>query len=141
MQLQPGRTAAEIVESNHVAMHLNILAYIIYTAITLYIIFWVGRTFYVNGRIFILRLFQNNAEQTDATNNIILIAYYLFNTGYAILQFQTWETVTTLSKLISSIAGKTGVLVAILAITHYFNMVLIFFLSRKAKNKFLTIKN
>ncbi|MBX3239372.1 MAG: hypothetical protein KIT80_18975 [Chitinophagaceae bacterium] len=121
-------------------MNLNILAYIIYTAITLYIIFWVGRTFYVNGRMFILRLFQNNAEQTDATNNIILIAYYLFNIGYAILQFQTWDNVQTVSKLISSIAGKTGLLVAILALTHYFNMLLIFLLSRRTKNRFLTAK-
>lgn len=121
-------------------MNLNILAYIIYTAITLYIIVWVGRTFYVNGRVFILRLFQNNAEQTDATNNIILIAYYLFNIGYAILQFQTWHKVENISFLISSIASKTGILIAILAVTHYFNMLLIFLLSRKTKNGFITSK-
>jgi len=121
-------------------MNLNILAYIIYTVITLYIILWVGRTFYVNGRMFILRLFHNNAEQTDATNNIILIAYYLFNTGYAILQFQAWEKVENPATLISSIAGKTGTLVTILAVTHYFNMFLIFLLSRKLKNRSITFK-
>lgn len=121
-------------------MNLNILAYIIYTAITLYIIIWVGKTFYTNGRVFILRLFQNNAEQTDATNNIILIAYYLFNIGYSILQFQHWQRVESLSILISSIASKTGILIAILAVTHYFNMLLILLLSQKKKNKFLIYK-
>ncbi len=121
-------------------MNLNILAYIIYTAITLYIIIWVGKTFYTNGRVFILRLFQNNAEQTDATNNIILIAYYLFNIGYSILQFQHWQRVESLSILISSIASKTGILIAILAVTHYFNMLLILLLSQKKKKKFLIYK-
>ncbi|MBO9594907.1 MAG: hypothetical protein J7599_18530 [Niabella sp.] len=112
-------------------MNYNILAYIIYAVITIYIIYWVGRLFHKNGRIFILQLFHHHAAQTDATNNIILIAYYLFNTGYAIVQFSNWQPVLTIPALIASIAGKTGILVGILAVTHYFNMALIYFLSRR----------
>ncbi|WP_300596991.1 hypothetical protein [Niabella sp.] len=112
-------------------MNYNILAYCIYASITIYIICWVGRLFHRNGRIFILRLFHYHAAQADATNNILLIAYYLFNIGYAIVQFSNWKTVLTIPMLIASIAGKTAILVSILAMTHYFNMGLIYLLSRR----------
>ena len=112
-------------------MNYNIMAYLLYGCITVYIIYWVGKAFYRNGRIFILRLFHQQEAMTDTTNNILLMAYYLFNIGYAIIQFSFWEKVDSIANLISSIATKTGILVMILAITHYFNILLIYFLSNK----------
>lgn len=112
-------------------MNYNILAYIIYAAITIYIIYGVGRLFHKNGRVFILRLFHYHTAQADATNNIILVAYYLFNTGYAIVQFSNWQPVLTIPTLMASIAVKTGILVGILAVTHYFNIALIYMLSKR----------
>lgn len=115
-------------------MNYNIISYIIYSCLTIYIIFWVGKLFYTHGRIFILRLFHQNESLTDTTNKILLLAYYLFNMGYAILQFSFWETVTGLDSMIASISVKTGLLIMILAVTHYFNMILIYFLSKKIIN-------
>lgn len=114
-------------------MNYNILSYLIYGCITVYIICYVGKMFYRNGRIFILRLFSQNQLLTDTTNNILLTAYYLFNIGYAVVQLSFWENVTSVATIISSIAHKTGVLVLILAITHYFNLFVIYLLSYKSK--------
>jgi hypothetical protein len=100
----------------------------------------VGKLFHSNGRIFILRLFHQNQQLTDITNNLLLIAYYLFNIGYVILQFSFWEKVTGVEVLISSISMKTGVLITILAVTHYFNIAIIYFLSKK-NYQFITSKN
>ncbi|MFT4095185.1 MAG: hypothetical protein QM640_16255 [Niabella sp.] len=113
-------------------MNYNILSYLIYSIITLYIIYWVGKLFHKNGRIFILRLFHYNEQTTNTTNNILLLAYYLFNIGYAIIQFSFWENVNTIAETISSVTGKTGLLILILAVTHYINMLLIYFLSKKS---------
>lgn len=121
-------------------MNYNILAYLIYGCITIYIVYWVGKLFHSNGRIFILRLFHQNQQLTDITNNLLLIAYYLFNIGYVILQFSFWEKVTGVEVLISSISMKTGVLITILAVTHYFNIAIIYFLSKK-NYQFITSKN
>ena len=112
-------------------MNYNIFSYFIYGCIMIYIIYWVGKLFHHNGRIFILRLFHQNESLADTTNNILLLAYYLFNIGYAILQFSFWEHVTGFESMIASIAMKTGLLILILAVTHYFNMVLIYFLSKR----------
>lgn len=110
-------------------MNLNILSYIIYGAITVFIIYYVGRLFYTSGRIFILRLFHNHESLTDTTNHILLLAYYLFNIGYAIVQFSFWQKIHSVEGMISSVCGKTGVLVFILAVTHYINLLVIYFLS------------
>lgn len=119
-------------------MNYNILAYSIYAGITIYIIYYVGKLFHTNGRVFILRLFHQQISTTDTTNNLLLLAYYLFNIGYAIIQFSYWETVTDMAVLLASVAQKTGLLIAILALTHYFNLALIYVLSKKVKHHSLT---
>ena len=121
-------------------MNYNIFSYFIYGCITVYIIYWVGKLFHRNGRIFILRLFHQDESMTDTTNNILLIAYYLFNIGYAVVQFSFWDKVSDIKSMIASISMKTGVLVTILAITHYFNIYLIYFLSKK-NHQSITLKN
>ena len=112
-------------------MNYNIISYLIYGCITVYIIYYVGKLFHRNGRIFILRLFHENKAITDTTNNILLLAYYLFNIGYSVLQFSFWKKVSGIDTMIASISMKTGTLVVILAITHYFNILLIYFLSKR----------
>jgi hypothetical protein len=87
--------------------------------------------FHSNGRVFILQLYKGDEEGTDTVNNILLIAYYLFNIGYAFLKLKTWEVVNNASELISSLAYYLGTLILILAVTHYFNMLIIYFLSKK----------
>lgn len=121
-------------------MNYNILSYSIYGSITTYIILWVGKLFHRNGRIFILKLFHQNESMTDTTNNILLMAYYLFNIGYAVVQFSVWKKVDGVDDMVASVATKTGILVIILAVTHYFNMCLIYFLSKK-NQLFITSKN
>ena len=121
-------------------MNYNILSYAVYGCITAFIIYYVGKLFHQNGRVFILRLFNGNEPLTDTTNNILLLAYYLFNLGYAIAQLSFWERVQAIDSVISSVCSKTGLLVLILAVTHYFNMLLIYLLSKKNTSLLITKK-
>lgn len=114
-------------------MSLNTIAYIIYLVIITYIIFWLGKQFHSKGSVFILSLYNGDAAATDAINNILLIAYYLFNLGYAFLKLQQWETVYNFQELIASIGVNIGTLLLILSTTHYFNMFLIYILSKRTK--------
>lgn len=117
-------------------MNYNIPAYGIYLAIMVFIIVYVGRLFHRNGRVFILALFKDDAVQTDHLNNILLLAYYLFNIGYAFVKLRFWTTVTSVEVLVSSLSSNIGLLVLILAVTHYFNMALIHFLSKRQQLSF-----
>lgn len=122
-------------------MNLNIISYIIYGVFTIYIIYVVGKLFHQNGRVFIVRLFNGNESSADTTNNLLLLAYYLFNIGYTAIQLNFWQKVTTVSQLISSVSAKAGVLIMILAITHYLNLCLIYFLSKKYISNSIINKN
>ena len=121
-------------------MNYNVTAYIVYLILTVFVIVFVGRRFYQNGRVFILTLMKNDSTTTDHLNNILLLAYYLFNIGYAFIKLRSWQHINDLGLLISSIANNMSVLIFILASTHYINMLLIWYLSR-SKKSFLTIKS
>ncbi|HTN46021.1 MAG TPA: hypothetical protein VL098_06695 [Flavipsychrobacter sp.] len=112
-------------------MSLNVMAYCIYLVITTLIILWVGRILHKNGRVFMLNLMQGNTHFTDTLNNILLVAYYLFNMGYALLIVTTWNRVETTAELIASLSSNLGLLILILAVTHYFNLWLVHYLSHK----------
>jgi hypothetical protein len=120
-------------------MNYNISAYIVYLALTVLVIVYVGKLFYRNGRVFILALMKDDAVATDRLNHILLVAYYLFNIGYALVKLRLWQKVENLEMLVSSIASHMSLLIFILASTHYLNMWLIWQFSRSKKSSF-TIK-
>lgn len=121
-------------------MNYNIPAYMIYLILTIFIIVYVGKLFYKNGRIFILALFKGDQALTENVNNILLIAYYLFNIGFAFVTLRHWDKILNLRTLVSSISSNMGILIFILAIAHYMNMGLIYYLSR-TKSFFITTKS
>lgn len=110
---------------------MNTLAYIIYLFITYLITVRVGLVFYRNGRLFILDLLKNDVSLTDAINRILLVGYYLVNLGYAALMISTWDTILNWTTLLSSITVMTGKIVLTLAIMHYFNMLVIYLISKR----------
>ena len=111
-------------------MNYNIIAYFIFILLMILIIVYAGNYFYRNGRVFMLGVFKGNESMTDAVNKILLIAYYLFNIGYAFVKLRSWEKLTDVENIISSVSFKMGLLVFVLAITHYFNMYVIYTLSK-----------
>ena len=111
-------------------MNYNICAYIVFLALMILIIVCVGRYFYSNGRIFIIALFNGNMALADQLNKLLLIAYYLFNIGYSFMTLRQWKKISNIETLISNLASNIGILVLILAIVHYFNMLVIYQLSK-----------
>ena len=55
-------------------MNYNILAYVIYIAIMVFIIVFVGKLFHKNGRVFIVGLFKGQVTQAD---NLLFCPYSL----------------------------------------------------------------
>ena len=117
-------------------MNYNILSYGVFIGIMIFIIGYVGRMFHRNGRVFILNLFHGEEHKTDNLNNLLLLAYYLFNIGYTFVTLRFWETITGIQAMIAALADHLAVLILILAVTHYFNMLLVYLLSKR-KTHFL----
>jgi hypothetical protein len=119
-------------------MNYNVGAYIVFLALMVFVIVYVGRYFYTNGRVFIIALFNGNVSLADQVNKLLLLAYYLFNIGYSFIKLKQWQKVSNFEMLLSSLASNMGVLIFILAITHYFNMLVIYLFS---KSKSISITN
>jgi hypothetical protein len=110
---------------------MNTLAYIIYLLLTYLITVHVGLRFYRNGRVYILNLLHGDAELTDFINRLLLAGYYLLNLGYAVIMIRFWETITSWTGLFSSICIMTGRILLTLALIHFCNMTVIYFLSHR----------
>jgi hypothetical protein len=119
-------------------MNYNITAYISYLALMVFIIIYVGRYFYTNGRVFIIALLNGSVSLADQINKLLLVAYYLFNIGYTFLKLKQWQKVSSVEMFFSSLSVNMGILILILALTHYLNMFVIYYLS---KSKSFSITN
>jgi hypothetical protein len=109
---------------------MNTTAYIIYLFITYVITVRVGLLFYRNGRIFILSLLHNDEKLTDFINRILLIGYYLLNLGYVALMLAGWQTITSWLDMFTIIVSMTARIMLTLAIMHFSNMAVIYFISK-----------
>lgn len=121
-------------------MNYNIIAYIVYLFLMIFLIVYVGRYFFKNGRVFIVALFNGNESLADQINKLLLIAYCLFNIGYAFIKLDHWRKVNSIEQLLGTLSANMALLILILGITHYFNMLVIYLLS-KSKSNFITNKS
>nr|WP_294902483.1 hypothetical protein [uncultured Lacibacter sp.] len=117
---------------------MNSLAYIIYLFITYLVTVHVGFRFYKNGRVYILNLLSGDEELTNFINRLLLVGYYLLNLGYAAMMISMWEHINNWLHLFISICTMTGRIMLTLALIHFLNMTVIYFISRKKQSSFIT---
>ena len=110
---------------------MNTLAYIIYLVITYLITVQTGLVFYKNGRVYILTLLKGDEQLTSFINRMLLTGYYLLNLGYVAVMIRFWKTITSPTELFTSIAGMTGNILLTLAVIHFFNMAVIYLISKR----------
>jgi len=110
---------------------MNILAYVFYFFITYIITVRTGLVFYRNGKIYIMAVLKGDAQLTDFINKMLLTGYYLLNLGYAATMIRFWKSIESFSALLSSVGVMTGRIMLTLAVIHFFNMAVIYFISRR----------
>ena len=103
-------------------MNYNVIGYIVFFVIMIYVIAIVGWKLYVLGRPFLVNNMQNELHLVDPVNKLLLLVYYLFNLGYIALSIQNWDIIVNINELISMIGVKTGTIIIIIGVTHYVNM-------------------
>lgn len=111
---------------------LNTILYLILTWI---ITVHAGNSFYKNGRIYLLNMLDGNASLTDTINKLLLTGYYMINLGYVTIRLTFQEGIFTFSDLLEDLSSKTGNILIILAILHFFNLSVIYIYHRTLENK------
>lgn len=103
-------------------MNFNLLAYLIYSSITAFIIVYMGYQFYKNGIHYLLDLFKTDSKTAHFVNKLLLFGYYLLNLGYVAISLSFWPEIISLIQVIELTATRSGIIILGLGALHYFNL-------------------
>jgi hypothetical protein len=112
-------------------------AYVLYLAISIGITVKVAQTLSRNGEIFLVQCFGHDRELARSTNHLLVVGFYLVNTGFITLTLSIGAEPTSLPESIRFLSGKVGLAVLVLGAMHFFNMSAIAHFGRKVNAWFV----
>lgn len=110
-----------------------LIGYAIYLPIVFFLTYYVSKTLFRNGKIFMLDIFKGREEIAFATNKLFETGFYLLNLGFALMILELNIYKDTYQNLIESLSYKIGGFSIYLGIMLFFNLFLFFRGKRKAK--------
>jgi len=113
-------------------MDYLVITYFAYILITIILTIWVGKTLFLNGRIFLLDIFGKNEELVDSVNKLLLIGFYLINFGYVFSNLIVRKAIQNTADCIEMLSLKIGFIIIVLGVMHFFNLLILFFFRAKA---------
>lgn len=110
-----------------------LIGYSIYLPIALYLTYYVSKTLFKNGKIFMLDIFKGREDIAEATNRLFETGFYLLNIGFALMILQMNISENSYQELIEKLSYKIGGFSIYLGIMLFFNLYFFFRGKRKAK--------
>ncbi len=110
-----------------------LIGYAIYLPIVLFLTFYVSRTLFKNGKIYMLDIFKGREEMADATSKLFETGFYLLNLGFALMILQMDLYSNTYQSLVEALSYKIGGFSIYLGIMLFVNLYFFFRGKRKAK--------
>jgi hypothetical protein len=109
-----------------------LIGYAIYLPIVLFLTFYVSRTLFKNGKIYMLDIFKGREEIAEATNKLFETGFYLLNLGFALMILQLDLYRDTYQSLVEVLSYKIGGFAIYLGIMLFVNLYFFFRGKRKA---------
>lgn len=110
-----------------------IAAYSVYLPVTLFLTYYVSKTLFNSGKIFMLDIFKGRVEIAESTNHLFRVGFYLLNIGFAMLMLKTNYEVFNGQTLLEVLSLKVGGFSIYLGLMLFFNLYLFFRGKRKSK--------
>ncbi|EJL66650.1 hypothetical protein [Flavobacterium sp. CF136] len=110
-----------------------LIGYSIYLPIALFLTYYVSKTLFKNGKIFMLDIFKGREDIAQATNKLFETGFYLLNIGFALMILQMNISENSYQKLIERLSYKIGGFSIYLGFMLFFNLYFFFRGKRKAK--------
>ena len=117
-------------------MNHTVATYIVYLLVSLALTVWVGRTLHRNGRIFLVDAFRGNEPLADSINHLLLVGFYLVNTGYVVLALKGGDKPGSAQEVFEVLSSKIGVVLLVLGAMHFCNL---YVFSRMRKRALLEV--
>lgn len=110
-----------------------LIGYGIYLPIALFLTYYVSKTLFKNGKIFMLDIFKGREDIAQATNKLFETGFYLLNIGFALMILQMNISEDSYQELIEKLSYKIGGFSIYLGFMLFFNLYFFFRGKRKAK--------
>ncbi len=110
-----------------------LIGYSIYLPIALFLTYYVSRTLFQNGKIYMLDIFKGREEIANATNKLFETGFYLLNLGFALMILQMNIYDNSYQSLVEALSYKIGGFSIYLGIMLFINLYFFFRGKRKAK--------
>ncbi len=115
-----------------------VVAYLIYLPVAITLTYYVARTLFKNGKVFMLDIFNGRENIALATNRLFEMGFYLLNLGFAllILKLDVYDPeMFGKQEMIEALSKKVGGFSIYLGIMLFLNLYLFFRGKRKAKER------
>lgn len=109
-----------------------LIAYAIYLPIALFLTYYVSKTLFKNGKIYMLDIFKGREEIANATNKLFETGFYLLNLGFALMILEMNMYDDTYQILIEKLSYKIGGFSIYLGLMLFLNLYFFFRGKRKA---------
>jgi len=110
-----------------------LIGYGIYLPIALFLTYYVSKTLFKNGKIFMLDIFKGREEIAEATNKLFETGFYLLNIGFALMILEMQLGQDSYQELVEKLSYKIGGFSIYLGVMLFFNLYFFFRGKRKAK--------
>ena len=108
-----------------------VIAYFIYLPIVLAMTWYVARTLFQNGKVFMLDIFHGKEDIAMSTNKLFEVGFYLLNIGFALYYLRIWYQIESVQGIVEVLSGKIGFFAIYLGLMLFFNLYM-FFRGRRA---------
>ncbi|CAN5838287.1 hypothetical protein BH23ACT10_BH23ACT10_20400 [soil metagenome] len=112
-------------------MNGAVVVYLVYIALAIALISWLGVLLQRDGRIFLDDVFQHQSELAAAVSRLLVTGFLVFTLGYALLLLRIDARATPIMALRSSVQ-QFGVLLLSLGAMHSLNMLVLLQVRRRA---------
>ena len=104
--------------------------YLVYLAVSITLVVWLARTLFRNGAVFLEDVFDDH-RMAAAVNRLLVIGFYMLNLGYAALLLKS-DSAANSVEAFEVLGTKLGVLLVSLAVLHFVNMYVFYWIRRRA---------
>lgn len=110
-----------------------LIGYAIYLPIAIFLTYYVSKTLFQNGKIYMLDIFKGREEIANATNKLFETGFYLLNLGFALMILQLSIYDNSYQSLVEALSYKIGSFSIYLGLMLFLNLYFFFRGKRKAK--------
>ena len=98
---------------------------ITYISISIGITIFVSKTLSKNGQIYLIDGFNGNKELAKSVNHMLVVGFYLLNTGFVLLRMKTNSLIIDFESMVVYLSSSIGFVLVVLGAFHFFNMILV----------------